>query len=49
MGYVSVVLFILAGIFQMIAGNYWIGALFLAVAVANFIIFSKLKKLNQKK
>lgn len=46
MGYVSVVLFLLAGIFQMVATNYWLGALFILVAIANFIVFSKLKKLN---
>jgi len=46
LGYVSVLLFLLAGIFQIVATNYWLGALFIVVAVANFIVFSKLKKIN---
>ena len=46
MGYVSVAFFLLAGIFQIVATSYWLGALFIVVAFANFIVFSKLKKIN---
>ncbi|MBK9284462.1 MAG: hypothetical protein IPM51_09100 [Sphingobacteriaceae bacterium] len=48
LGYVSVGLFAVGGIFQIIGGKVWIGSLFLVVAIANFIIFNKLKKLNKK-
>lgn len=47
MGIVTSLLFVAAGVFQFAAGKPILGALFIVVAIAFFIINNKLKNLNK--
>lgn len=48
LGYLSSALFLIAGIFEMVAQKWVLGILFVVLAIANFIINNKLKKINNK-